>query len=236
MIEDIEDYAQHHRQFFDDAVPELVRDCLARGGGESITTILDAGCGDGSLARALASGGHLRDRRLLACDASASRVERLRGVSGVEAFVDDVQELKHVADGSIDLFVSSQVIEHVDDGRMAHAIERVTHRGSKVYVSTVFRRWYGWYFYRSPAGWALDPTHLREYRSDDELLAKFSRRAFRLVTSSKTPIAYPIGDAVLRTLRAGPDVYQRSAVWRTLRAVRVPIVGYSSWELVFDRI
>ena len=139
-------------------------------------------------------------------------------------------------DGSIDLFVSSQVIEHVDDARMIRAIERVTRPGSMVYLSTVFKRWYAWYFYRSPAGWALDPTHLREYRSDAELLDKFPSRTFRLKKSLKTPVAYAIGDAVLRATGTGPDVYLRSELWRALRRVRVPVVGYKIWEVVLERL
>jgi 2-polyprenyl-3-methyl-5-hydroxy-6-metoxy-1,4-benzoquinol methylase len=234
-LDGIEGYAERHRHFFGDEVPALLRECLDADG---IKTILDAGCGDGALVRALHDGGYLGEgRELWACDLSKSRVERVqRSGASVRAFVDDVEELREVPDGAIDLFVSSQVIEHVDDARMIRAIERVTRPGSTIYVSTVFKRWYAWYFYRSPAGWALDPTHLREYRRDAELLDKFPSSTFRLKKSLKTPVAYPIGDAVLRATGTAQDVYLRSELWRALRRVRVPILGYKIWEVVLERL
>ncbi len=229
----IEQYAREHRQFFDDRIPDLVRECLRD---PSIETILEAGCGDGSLVHALVGSGLLTGRLLRACDLSVERVERVRDATGVEAFVDDVEALRNVPDGSIDLFISSQVIEHVDDRAMAQAIARVTHAGSRVYVATVFKRWYGWYFYRAPCGWAIDPTHLREYEADAELLDEFPSHQFRLVRNVKTRIAYPIVDPILRRMGAKSDVTTDRPIVQRLRDLRIPIVGYGNWELLFERI
>ncbi len=36
-------------------------------------------------------------------------------------------------------------------------------------VDTVFKKKWAWYFYRAPIGWAIDPTHLREYTDIEEV-------------------------------------------------------------------
>lgn len=228
---DIESYAHKYPHYEDSTIPPLLERYLRA---RRPATLLDAGCGDGALVRAIVASG-LVTGRVLACDASSTRLDRVKGSTGVEAFVDDVERLEHVTTGSIDFLVSSQVIEHVDDAKMLRAIERVTRPGAVVFLSTVQKRWYGWYFYRSPAGWALDPTHLREYRNDDELLSKVPHEAFAVLENEKTPIAWPLTDFLLKRFTKDRAVYAKSSVLRRLRALKVPIVGYSNWELVLER-
>lgn len=228
----IEHYAQR-RQFFDERVPALVQECLRT---EGARNVLEAGCGDGSLVHALSTSGLLEGRDFRACDLSKERVRRVHEATGVESFVDDVETLEHVDDGSVDVFLSSMVIEHVDDGKMANAIARVTRPGSRVYLSTVFKRWYGVYFHRAPCGWALDPTHLREYTSDAELLSKFDRAQFRLVRSDKSKLAYAVVDPILRLVGATSAAASEAPLLKRLRDVRVPVPGYFTWELLFERV
>jgi hypothetical protein len=45
--------------------------------------------------------------------------------------------------------------------------------GGKFQVDTVYKRKWARYIYRSPSGWALDPTHKREYTDVNALLSKF---------------------------------------------------------------
>lgn len=230
--EGIEEYAGR-RQFYGDEIPDLVRESLRDPG---MKTILEAGCGDGNLVHALVRSGAVDGRRLLACDLSEERVKRVRAATGAESFVDDIERLDHVADASIDFYISSMVIEHVDDGRMANAIARVTRPGARIYLSTVFRRWYGWYFHRAPCGWALDPTHRREYEDDAELLVKFPERQFRLLRSVKSRLAYPLIDPMLRLIGAKSDFAINRRVFQRLRDMRLPIVGYRTWELLLERV
>jgi 2-polyprenyl-3-methyl-5-hydroxy-6-metoxy-1,4-benzoquinol methylase len=233
---DVSEYARACPQFYDERVPPLLAELLAGAPASASRTLLDAGCGDGGLARALLDSGLLRGRTLIACDASAERVGLLAGLAeNVVAIEDDVERLSRVPSGSVDVYISSQVIEHVDDERMVEAMARVTHPGSRLYLSTVLKRWYGWYFHRQNGAWALDPTHLREYRTEDELLRKFPRERFRLRASTQTPLAYPAADFLLRRLRAPRSVYARSGPLRALRRLALPIPGYRTWELVLER-
>jgi 2-polyprenyl-3-methyl-5-hydroxy-6-metoxy-1,4-benzoquinol methylase len=153
----------------------------------------------------------------------------------VSTFVDDVEELSNVATGSVDFVISSQVIEHVDDARTLTALARVTAKGGIVYLSTVQKAWYGWYFHRSEAGWVLDPTHRREYRSDDELLRHVDATKFAVRDNVKSPVAYPIADFLLHRMNRTPLLRGRGQWLSRMRNVRVRIPGYAVWELVLER-
>ena len=52
-------------------------------------------------------------------------------------------------------------------------------RAGSLYLTTVFKGWYAWYFYRCEGRWTVDPTHLREYRSDAELLPRVASQGLR---------------------------------------------------------
>ena len=228
----IDRYARAYPQLENEVVPPIVERWLAN---RRFATILDAGCGEGSLVRALVKSGRVHGR-LLACDASAVRLAKLADMGEpVSTFVDDVEELRHVATGSVDFVISSQVIEHVDDVRTLDALARVTEKGGIVYLSTVQKSWYGWYYHRSEAGWVLDPTHLREYRSDAELLTHVDSTKFVVRENVKSPVAYPVADFLLHRMHGVPFLRGRERLLQRLRKLRVRIPGYSVWELVLER-
>ena len=136
-----------------------------------------------------------------------------------------------VADKSIDVFVSTQVIEHVpDDVAMANEMYRVLSDRGTVYLSTVFKKPYGWYFYRNNGKWVLDPTHVREY-SDHNLLNILEDAGFRIVETRKTLDSRPLMDAIVRRLHLGRNLY-RNRMFKFFRRFTVPIPGYYNWEIV----
>jgi SAM-dependent methyltransferase len=171
-------------------------------------------------------------------DLSDVRVARAREKGPFAVAQDSAESLLTQADGSVDLLVSSQVIEHVDDAKMAAAMARVLRPGAHAYVSTVFKRPWARYFYRSPGGWALDPTHLREYEDKAALFGLFERNGLRLVDDALTPLAYPLVDPLLKRASALLQRLLGPGAVRSLtraRAVRVPIPGYFTWEMVLQR-
>src|SRR5262245_24467091 len=91
---DVESYARAHPHFEDEVVPSLLERYLRS---RTFDRVLDAGCGDGALARSLVTRGIVP--RILACDASATRIARATG-EHIEAFEADVETLAPVADGS----------------------------------------------------------------------------------------------------------------------------------------
>lgn len=227
----IEEYSKVAPQYFDDEAPTLLTEILKK---NSFETILDCGCGDGSLLYSIIKHKLGKKAKINAIDLSRERVKVAQGVSKkIRVKVDSAETLKTVNPDSIDLFISEQVIEHVNDRKMVDAISRVTKPGAIVYLSTVFKKWYGWYFYKNDTGWVLDPTHLREYTSDNQLLKLF-RRDFHLLVNNKTLQWFPIADFILKRF----GVVNRSRdnlIWKVFRSLRIPISGYYLWEMVFVR-
>lgn len=224
----IEKYARIAPQYYTGEIPKPLSQLLEA---NNFANILDCGCGDGSLLFALLKTGLLKKSRVFAIDLSKSRIALIKKISPkFHASVDSAETLTTVGSESIDLLITTQVIEHVNDRKMAKTMKRVLKKGGVIYLSTVYKRWYGWFFYKNDIGWVIDPTHLREYSQDSQLL-KILDKDFYIVRNDKTLQWFPVIDFVVK--RIGLVIKQRdSLLWQALRAIRVPILGYYNWELV----
>ncbi len=224
----IEKYAKMAPQYYTGEVPMLLINLLKY---NHFETILDCGCGDGSLLYGLKNRNLIKTSRVNAIDLSKNRIALVKKISSkFHASVDSAETLETVKSNSIDLLISTQVIEHVDDQKMSITMKRVLKKSGVVYLSTVYKKWYGWFFYKNDIGWVIDPTHLREYSRDSQLLAILDKD-FYITRNDKTLQWFPIIDFVVK--RIGITVKQRdSLLWMVLRAIRIPILGYYNWELV----
>jgi SAM-dependent methyltransferase len=138
------------------------------------STILDIGCAEGYTIQWLQRQ-FPNTRRFIGVELSSTRVEKARQmrVPDADFRVGDAQALP-VEDQSIDFIIASQVIEHVpDDRQMLREVSRVLAPGGRFQIDTVYKKKWAWYFYRSPSGWAIDPTHLREYTDIEALVSSF---------------------------------------------------------------
>ena len=232
---EFENDARRFPQYYSESpTPPLLEQYLRSASFESF---LDCGCGDGDLVRSLGYAGLLEKKKVFAVDLSQTRIERVRAaVPWIHASVDSAETLRTIEDKSIDFFTSTQVIEHVDDRAMLASIARVTRPGATVYLTTVWKKWYSWYFFRNNTGnWVLDPTHIREYRSDAELLDLVDPKIFYVLENVKVPVTYPIMDFLVR--RAGITngrIFENRAM-NAARKIKIPIVGFYIWELVLRR-
>lgn len=219
----------HYGQFLVDEIPELLTNILDT---TTWSSLLDAGCGDGSLLHALNLNGYLSGKSAYGLDVEHTRLKIVREISDDLICLNGSACDVPVADKSIDIFVSTQVIEHVpDDEAMVREIRRVLADDGTVYLSTVFKKAYGWYFYRNGGRWVLDPTHLREYSRDSQLLDLFEKHDFDILVNQKTLDGRPVIDSIIRRLGGGRRVYG-NRVLKRLRSFRVPIPGYYNWEIV----
>ena len=227
----IEEYSKIAPQYFDGEAPSLLIEILAN---NHFKKILDCGCGDGSLLYYIKKHKLEKKAELNAIDLSRERVNIAQHISRkYKVRVDSAENMKTVKAGSVDLFISEQVIEHVDDRKMVMSINRITKPGSTIYLSTVHKKWYGWYFYKNNTGWVLDPTHVREYTKDDQLLKLF-KDDFNLIVNNKTLQWFPLADFIFK--RLGQVTRSRdNLLWKTLRFFSIPIPGYYLWELVFTK-
>jgi 2-polyprenyl-3-methyl-5-hydroxy-6-metoxy-1,4-benzoquinol methylase len=222
------DYAKR-KQFYTDGVTPLLSDYLDR---STWNTCLDLGCGDGSLLNALEKQGYLAGKSVYAIDLSKSRIDLVKKINkDFACLVRDVCDTK-LESGSIDFLLSTQVIEHVeDDTGMVGEIHRILAAKGTVYLSTVFKKWYGWYFYRCNGKWTLDPTHVREYTQDGQMVDLFRKYDFKILENKKTLDGRPVLDSIMRRIGAGRNVYDNRLL-RMLRAISIPIPGYYIWEIV----
>jgi 2-polyprenyl-3-methyl-5-hydroxy-6-metoxy-1,4-benzoquinol methylase len=231
---DIETYAERHPQLPSENVEPHLLEWLARADFE---TLLDVGCGSGRLLSALKSKGLLGQARVRGVDLSQTNIERFHArMPAVEVAVDDAQTLRTLPDEAVDCVVSTQVLEHVDDSRMLAAISRVLTPNGSAYVSTVFKRPWARFIWRTERGdWALDPTHIREYTDDAQLLRLLGPAGLMLVDSQKVPVSFPLLDFLVRRFRLDQERVFASRAGRLARRVKVRIPGYYIWSLIMQR-
>jgi len=231
---DIEEYARRHRHFFGLEVPPLLE---ARLRSVRPSRLMDLGCGDGALLHALKRLGLLDGVQVFAVDGSAERIKRVGTIDpGFVCVVDSACRLASFDEASVDFVISTQVIEHVaDDAEMIRQVRRVLAPDGMLYLTTVFRGKWAWYFYRNRGRWVLDPTHVREYENESDLMDILRREGFELLDSRMTPICYAPADVLARRASKRRPGAPPGRLLSLLRMFRVPIPGYRNWELLCRR-
>lgn len=215
---DWDSYAHTYRQIDESSeVPPLLSAFLSGRRG----TLIDVGCGEGSLLNAV------RDKvgdtwALTGFEVSEARADMARknGHSVVVA----ANEVPEDA-GEFDVAVSMHVIEHVDDDR-AHALDlaRLVKPGGHVYLETPVKLKGAWYFRRNDrAGWVLDPTHLREYRSAAAVNKMLTDQGFEVVAEDLTTLSFPLAAAemLVKRLAGKEQPNEEPTGWRAL-GVHIP--------------
>ncbi len=230
----LEIHSEKFVQYYGIDVPALLAKYLKK---TKFNTIMDCGCGDGILLDALIRNKYLLNKKIIAVDLSRKRIENIRKLNkSINAFIDSAEDLVTIKDKSIDFFISTQVIEHVDDKKMLNSIDRVLKKDGTAYVTTVFKKWYGWYFYRRSGKWVLDVTHLREYKKDEELLGLIDSKKFKILETNKQQIWFPIMDFALRRMSINnTNFFNNNSLLRQIRRISIPILGYYDWEIVFKK-
>jgi len=229
---------EHSRYFLSEWMPPLLRRTAEAA---PPRVLADLGAGDGGTLWPLDRAG-LVGETIYAVDISAKHValcERLS--SKVRGIVSDVAHVDELADESVDAVVSSQVIEHLPDDRLlAPEIARVLRAGGWFYVASVIRGPRAFWFYKgkppAPERWQLDPTHMREYASEEAFRAALTHPALEFDVVRSSQLKFPLTDFALRVVsRVGaiaaedlPEVYVNGPLWlaKARRAIGVPIPGY----------
>ena len=212
-----------------DDIPPLLSLILEK---EQWASLLDAGCGDGALLHALDGQRLLQGKSVFALEPSQARLGKAHQITkDLNCLLASACDVP-IADKSIDIFISTQVIEHVpEDVAMAREMFRILSDHGTVYLSTVFKKPYGWYFYRNNGRWVLDPTHVREYTNDRVLLDILEEAGFEIVETRKTLDSRPLMDAIFRRLPFGRTLFG-NRIFKLFNGIKVPIPGYYNWEIV----
>jgi 2-polyprenyl-3-methyl-5-hydroxy-6-metoxy-1,4-benzoquinol methylase len=239
---DLSTYTREHRHFYTDTLQPLLLETAAdKQGG----VVAELGAGDGSILWALEERGLLGEVAY-AVDLSAERVARAEQVSPkIRGVVADATRVEELSDGAVDGVLVSQVIEHLEDDRaLAPEIARLLKPGGWWYVGTVVRGSRAWWIYRVDGKWLVDPTHVREYRSEGELLAALAHPELRVGRVRTTPLRFPIVDLALRAAAAARIVardslsaaYVRRPWLLDARRVRIRVPGYRLLEVCGSKV
>ena len=235
----IEEYARSLPQYYGKTIPKTLKKYLDT---TSFTSLLDCGCGDGALLYVLKQNNYFKNRKISAVDLSKNRIRLVKKIdSRIHAVVDNAETLKKIKDNSIDFFMTTHVIEHVNDKKMLKAINRVTKKNGTIYIATVFKKWWGWYYYRKNGKWTMDVTHLREYTEDKELLDLIDKQIFKILEIQKTQLFFPIIDFFIRRLFmkkfiTNREFFAKNRLFDILRKITLPVPGYYNWEIILRKL
>lgn len=229
----IEEYSKIVPQFYTNEIPTLLEKYLRQNVWQNY---LDCGCGDGSLLYALNINNFFINKKIFAIDLSQNRINLVKKIDpNINAFVDSVEELKTISNESMDFLVSTQVIEHVDDKKMINEVHRVLKKSGTAYISTVFKKWYGWYFYRNNGKWVIDPTQLREYSNDGQLFKFIDTNKFEILENKKTLLKFPVVHLFLKIFKIKDREIYDNKVLNFIKNIKIPIFGYYNWEIVIKK-
>ena len=229
---------EQSRYFLTEWMPPLLREVAER---EPPRVLADLGAGDGGTLWPLDHAG-LVGETIYAVDISARHVALCERLSPkVRGIVSDVAHVDTLPPASVDAVVSSQVIEHLPDDRvLAVEIARLLQPGGWFYVSSVIRGPRAIWFRKgkppAPERWQLDPTHMREYESEEQFRAALEHPDLEVEVVRSAQLKFPVTDPLLRaaaTVRVIrredlPEMYLRlpRGSRRLRRSLALPIPGY----------
>lgn len=206
-----EEYSKKFLFFHNDNLPTL----LVKNLPEKSFSLADLGAGDGVCLLSLLKAGHLKNaNKIVAVDLSEDRCQRLSAVKELSVICSDVINVAQIPDSSLDFVISTQVIEHVDEDKFLEEIFRILKPGGKLFIASLISKYgndrfymlkygwrYGWRFYQAvPGKWFVDPTHLREYESQEHFLRVVSNGGFKVLNSHTERLRLSFMEFVVRRI------------------------------------
>jgi len=229
---------EHSRYFLTEWMPPLLRQTAEA---SPPRVLADLGAGDGGTLWPLDRAG-LVGETIYAVDISAEHVALCERLSPkVQGIVSDVSHVDALEDESVDAVVSSQVIEHLPDDRvLAPEIARLLKPGGWFYVSSVIRGPHAFWLYKgkppAPERWQLDPTHMREYESEQQFRSVLEQPQLELEVVRSSRLKAPLTDLAFRIGATAhligrerlPELYLNLPGWvaKARRVTGMPIPGY----------
>lgn len=238
---DFDQYSQQSVHFFSRRIPKLLERWLGSTSPDS--SYIDVGCGDGQLVWALKETGHLSPtNRVYGVDISPIRLQRFESLTGFTGVRAEDHRIPDISTGSIDMALSTMVIEHIPDDA-GHVLEmaRIVRPGGMLYLSTVIRKRGAWYFRKAPDGRrVLDPTHLREYPNVAGVIQLVEAGGFVIREQRLARLVFPVAHPLVRWFHARWPIKNVQRLFLTdfarwLEVIAIPIPRYRSIEIIAER-
>jgi len=236
------EYSKKHVHFYDLKISDLLEKAVKSKNSRDFS-LVDLGCGDGSLLFSLQRKELLLNAgKIVGVDLSPERIKNLgKNAKGVVGIVSDACNVEELENNVFDAVISSQVIEHVsDDNELLKEIRRLLKSDGVAYISSVIKKWYGFYIYRNKGKFRLDPTHVREYSSKEDFLKLLERNELKISECKVKIVKYPLSDLIIRMLikigltnsSTARNVYIESRWMKSYRKLIIPIIGYYTIEVL----
>ena len=237
-------YSKNHVHFYDEAFPaflELGFDLISN---VEKPSIVDLGCGDGRLLFALYKKGLLNGfSEIVGVDISMERIGRVaKALPFVKGVVSDATNVKDYPSSFFDYVICSQLIEHVhEDFKLLLEIRRLLKENGLLFISSVIKKPFSFWFYRRDGTFRLDPTHTREYTSSEAFLQLLRKEGFNPIHVYHSRINYSFIDLLLRgqmilgfyTPEGLSNIFLKNNFLKTLRRIiRLPIIGYKRIDVL----
>ena len=222
-----------YTRFYTDKIPEwLRRDYKGQ-------RILDLGAGDGEILYGLWKNKLIdRNVNIVAVEILEERYRTTRKMLKSinlrsKCLNADATKLCSMHDSSFDFIICNQVIEHIeDDVKALEEMHRILKPDGEIYLSTVYKQFVNMGYYRNAKGErTLDPTHVREFKNENELKLKFWKK-FKVKEERKTMQWFAVTDFILRRMNLMGDIYEKKPWLAKLRKIKLPIFGYYNWEMI----
>ena len=207
-------------------------------------TIIDLGCGAGQLLYNIQRiAGHYSNCKVIGFDFTEGAISLARKLCPEAEFKrGDVMNTQFPPD-TFDIVSSSMVIEHVDDDKFLAEISRIIKPGGVLFLTTVMKKDWAWYYLKNSKGESvLNLTHLREYRSADEIVSKVMKHGFHEVYLETPRLKFSLLDFLL--IRLGTllkikyflEIAAKDFIVTLRKILRIPIPGYYAIEVIAIKI
>ncbi len=243
-------YTVKNIQFYNRGISPLLKEAviiLKDNSTEKKVTLLDLGTGDGVIIQSLLHQ-HIVDNldRILGIDVVQRRcMNAARNIRDAHFVTGDALKLP-IQDGSIDLVNAWMVIEHVtDDQLMIGEVYRVLKNKGCLIISTVVKKKWSVYFYRRNNKFVLDPTHIREYGSEEEFLTLLGENGFNIQKIVCHMTKYSLLELAVRLFiklnlvkpQRVRDMYvENSFMFKISQFLQIPVCGFYEIEACCKKV
>ena len=210
-------------------------------------TIMDLGCGEGGVLFDLIQHKTFSEtHKIIAVDNDPARLKITQKRLGkkVQIITDDVNKLKKLQDNSCDLICCLMVIEHLEEPqKMIAQIKRCLKPNGLLYLTTIIRKPYGYYFYKNANGErTLDPAHIHEFANIPEITDLVCPQGFETIQHKKKTTTFSVLESAFQIFARlswlnsanSRDIFSNYRFLNFLRnKIKVPIIGFYDFEGLF---